>query len=88
MATLESLAQDYARRLRASGNKYGEAQQIAREIKGITYSSTNASLTPVDRRHLLDQIYAEATGDYNFINTKSVNNIEYLQLVNYILSQL
>ena len=45
MVTLESLAQEYAERLKNSSNSYIEAQQIAREIAQLTYTYNNA---PID----------------------------------------
>ena len=89
--TLKEYGREYAKRLSlAPKAQVSEvAEQIAREIKGLTMKATGKPLSEQQIKTILDEIHAQLSrgnGVVWFI--KEGENKNYLELVNYLSSLL
>lgn len=85
MPTFDELARSYAVRLARSAQPQIEAQRIALEIRGLVASSTQAPLSSYDKQQILQSTYNYLQGIPYY--TKSLDNQQYLQLIEWIMSQ-
>jgi hypothetical protein len=86
MPTFDELARYYAERLARSAQPQLEAQQIALEVRRLVDSSTQAPLSTYDKQQILQKTYGYLEGIPYY--TKSLDNQHYLQLIEWILSQV
>jgi hypothetical protein len=85
MPSFEELARDYAGRLASTSYTQAVAGEIAQEIKSLVYPS-GYPVNVEDRKRILEKTYEYLT-NYPYY-TKSADNYHYLQLLNWILSQV
>lgn len=57
MPTFDELARDYAERLARTTNPQQAAVQIAQEVRGLVYSTTQRSLSIADKQKILQTSY-------------------------------
>lgn len=86
MPSFDEFAYEYARRLASARNPGLVARQIANELSQIVYSGTQTPLSLNDKSEILQKTYTYLEGAPYY--TKSADNQQYLQLVNWILSQV
>jgi hypothetical protein len=85
MPSFDELAHDYAERLARAPNPQLVAGQIAQEVRGLIYSTTQAPLSRAHRQQILQTSYEYLAGRPSY--TKSLDNQQYLQLIEWIMSQ-
>jgi len=85
MANLQELGEQYAKKLIAAVNKQLTGREIAEEIERLTYSDTKQPLSDYDKKYLIDNISSFIKNHYII---KEADNEKYLELVNYIQSNL
>jgi hypothetical protein len=56
MATIRSLATEYANYLALNSENPGAAAEIVKRINGLTYTNSGKSLTESDKRNLVNKI--------------------------------
>lgn len=91
MATLESLAEEYAVIIKKSSNKNKAADNVIHRIINLRYTHNNQPLLEQDTLKLLELLREELLYDkvlHKFPLLEKSDNINYLQLVNYINSQV
>lgn len=86
MPSFDELSRDYAERLARSTNPQVVAAQIARDVRGLVYSTTQAPLSTSDKQQILQKTYDDLTGRPTY--TKSLDNESYLDLIQWIMSQV
>lgn len=85
MATFDELARDYSQRLAADASVTA-ARSIAEHLNSLVYSGSNNALSLQDKQQILEKTYQDLAGRPTY--TKSADNQQYLQLINWILSQI
>lgn len=86
MPTKTEMAQKYAERIKAATYKGHETDRIIKEINELTYSETDKPISSLDKKQIIEIIGQNLPS--GTILFKEGDNRNYLQLVNYMLSQI
>lgn len=86
MATKDELAREYARRIRNSNDMFREADIIVDEIKNLAHLEPNKPIYVNDKDEIIELIRENFVPTLGFL--RGTDNRNYLQLVNYMLSQI
>lgn len=90
MATINSLAEEYANYLRLNVGNPSAASEIVRRINALTYTSSGKSLSESDKDSLLsaieEQLQPKRTGSDGRFITESEDSTQLIRLIQMVRS--